>query len=32
MKKDVVCIYSGGMDSFTLVNEAENAGVLHSFL
>jgi len=32
MKKDVVCIYSGGMDSFTLVNEAQHEGVLHSCL
>lgn len=27
-----VCIYSGGMDSFTLVNECYEAGVLHSCL
>jgi 7-cyano-7-deazaguanine synthase len=30
--KNVVCIYSGGMDSFTLVNEAHRLGVLHSCL
>jgi 7-cyano-7-deazaguanine synthase len=28
----VVCIYSGGMDSFTLVNEAHRNGALHSCL
>ena len=30
--KNVVCIYSGGMDSFTLVNEAHYLGMLHSCL
>lgn len=28
--KDVVCIYSGGMDSFTLVNDTYQRGRLHS--
>lgn len=32
MAKDVVCIYSGGMDSFTLVNETHKRGNLHSCL
>lgn len=30
--KDTVCIYSGGMDSFTLVNEIARADRLHSCL
>jgi 7-cyano-7-deazaguanine synthase len=30
--KNTVCIYSGGMDSFTLVNEAYRNGFLHSCL
>lgn len=30
--KDTVCIYSGGMDSFTLVTETHDAGRLHSCL
>lgn len=30
--KDVVCIYSGGMDSYTLVSAAHQEGVLHSCL
>lgn len=32
MIKDSVAIYSGGMDSFTLVNELHGAGRLHSCL
>lgn len=30
--KDVVCIYSGGMDSYTLVNQVHGNGKLHSCL
>ena len=30
--KNVVCIYSGGMDSFTLVNQVHRLGMLHSCL
>ncbi len=30
--KNVVCIYSGGMDSYTMVNEAHRTGFLHSCL
>lgn len=30
--KDTVCIYSGGMDSFTLVNQVYSEGQLHSCL
>lgn len=30
--KNVVCIYSGGMDSFTLVNDCQEQGRLHSCL
>jgi len=30
--KDTVCIYSGGMDSFTMVNAAHKSGMLHSCL
>ena len=32
MAKDIVCIYSGGMDSFTLVNETHARGQLQSCL
>lgn len=32
MKQDIACVYSGGMDSFTLVNETHRAGRLHSCL